>query len=115
MAKKELSRKINELLGTSIDFTPLKKDDLEELYEAVKEMSEVMGQVNLSLLRKPLKEIIDAKILDKPIGEMSIIELLRAFTREKGILGLGIIPKIRRLLRGEEKLGEKRGEKVEET
>lgn len=105
--KKNISDKINEILGTTIDFTPLRKEDLEELYDALQDLNELGGALSFSILRKPLKQIIDMKAFDKPIGEMSVIEVIRHLTREKGLLGLGILPKVRRLLKGEEHIGRK--------
>lgn len=90
--KEELSEELNDILGTSIDFTKLTKDELQSLYEAILKLKEHLAI--FPLLDKPLGQILDKKILGKPLREITLRELLGLPKERKGIFGLGIMSRI---------------------
>ena len=98
--KEEFSNAINQLLGieTPIDFTKLSKTELETLHGALTKIKEKDEEL-LPLLDKPLGQILDRKVLGKPLGETSLRDFLGLKKDRQGILGLGIL---RRLLSGED-------------
>jgi len=101
--KEELSEEINKILGTEIDLTKLTKDDLTGLQEALVKFKEAM-EFPLPLLDKPLGEILDKKLFNKPLRETTLREMLGLSKDRKGFLGFGILGRI--LERLEEKQDE---------
>lgn len=93
MKKKELSEKINEILGLTkkVDFTKLSKKDLEVLYEGVSNVAASLSigvrsakaKLRQGLLQRPTREV-----LNMPLGEFI------ANIRSEGGL-IGILAKIR--------------------
>jgi len=98
--KEELSEEINKVLGTTLDLTKLTKDDLTVLHEALLKFKEA-HEFPLPLLSRPLGEILDQKFMNRPLRDLSLADILGLPKERKGLLGLGILPKI--LSRGEEK------------
>lgn len=79
--KQEVSDTINEVLGTKIDFTTLKKEELEQLSKVL-----TSGEL-LPILLKGLRKHARSEIMDKPLGE-----LLNRSEEKGGLLGFGILP-----------------------
>lgn len=100
--KEEISDEINKILGTVIDLTKLTKDDLVALHEALVKFKEAT-QFPLPLLDKPIGEILDRKIMNRPLRELTLADVLGLPKERKGLLGLGILPRIVSRLEGEEK------------
>jgi len=101
--KEELSEEINKILGTVIDLTKLTKDDLTALYEALVKFKEAT-EFPLPLLDRPLGEILDQKVMNHPIRDLSLADILGLPKERKGLLGFGLLPRI--LGRLEEKKSE---------
>lgn len=97
--KEELSEEINKLLGTTIDFEKLTKDDLTTLNEALIKFKEA-AEFPLPLLDKPLGEILNEKLGGKALRESSLRDLF-GLPKEGGLLGFGILS--RRFLKKETK------------
>jgi len=93
--KEEISEEINKILGTTIDLVKLTKDDLAALHEALVKFKEVQ-EFPLPLLDRPLGEILDQKVFNKPLRETSLRDLLGLPKEGKGILGLGLLPRLLR-------------------
>lgn len=89
--KEDFSQEINKLLGTSIDFAKLTKEDLAKLNEAIVKIKEAT-EFPLPLLDKPLSKILDQKVFNKPLGETSLRELL-GLPKGKGLFGFGLLPR----------------------
>jgi len=87
--KEKLSDEINKILGTTIDLTKLAKDDLVELHEALTKLKET---IPIPLLDRPLGEIIDNRIGNRPLKELSLADILGLPKERKGIFGFGILP-----------------------
>jgi len=88
--KKELSDKLNQLLGIEdkpIAFERLPKEDLERLFEIFTNVAHV-AQVGVRSLRSKVE---GGGLLLKPVREvanMRVIDLLASVRREGGILGM---------------------------
>jgi hypothetical protein len=93
MTKEELNEELNKLLGTSIDFVKLSKGDLVVLHEALIRFKESQG-FPLPLLDRPLGDIINEKVANRPLRELTLADILGLSKERKGLLGLGIIPRI---------------------
>jgi len=104
--KEELSEEINKLLGTSIEFAKLTKDELTTLNEALAKFKEA-AEFPIPLLDKPLGDILDKKIGNKSLRESSLRDIL-GLPKEGGIFGFGILT--RRFLKREENQAEKPSE-----
>jgi len=98
--KEELSEEINKILGTTIELTKLSKDDLTTLHGALIKFKEAQ-EFPLPLLDRPLGEILDKRIGNKTLREISLREILGLPKERKGLLGLGLLPRL--LGRPEEK------------
>lgn len=102
LSKTELSDGLCDLLDVEVDFTKMTKEDLVRLHKRV---GELLQGIDEKLLGRPLEEILDIRVGGKPLRELSLGEIMRRI-RDRGPLGLGIWPEIRRelrrLLRGEE-------------
>lgn len=99
MTKEELSDRLNEILGLeeTVDFTKMTKEDLEYLLKVVDDPS--------SLIRigwKNLRDKAKKEILEELMGRPFLDEVLKGVpTKEEGkggLLGLGIVPSIRKIL-----------------
>jgi len=90
--KDELSDKINEYLSLddTIDFSGMKKEELERFVEFLKEPA---NQIQAGLKR--MRDRVRGDILDRPLREY----LEGDPKDDKGPLGLGILPRARDLLR----------------
>jgi len=91
--KEELSEEINKILGINIDFTRLPKDDLTTLHEALAKFKEAQ-EFPLPLLDRPLGEILEKRIGDKPLRETSLREILGLPKDRKGLFGFGILSRL---------------------
>jgi len=91
--KDELSEEINKVLGTTIDLTKLSKDDLTALHEAILKFKEAQ-EFPLPLLDRPLGEILDKRIGNKPLRETSLREILGLPKNRKGLFGFGILGRL---------------------
>jgi len=91
--KEDISEEINKILGTTIDLTKLAKDDLTALHEALIKFKEAQ-EFPLPLLDRPLGEILDKRIGDKSLRETSLREILGLPKERKGLLGLGLLPRL---------------------
>jgi len=109
--KEDLSMEINKILGTTIDLTKLTKDDLTVLHDALLKFKETL-EFPLPILDRPLGEILDKKVFNKPLRETSLREILGLSKERKGLLGLGLIPRILEGVKreGGGEAGEKPGE-----
>lgn len=91
--KEELSDRLNDLLGLedSVDFTGMRKEDLERLLEVFVDparliqtgIKQLRSKARREILERPLKDL-----MDKPFLEGFLTE------RDKGPLGLGLLPRI---------------------
>ena len=101
--KEDLTESINNLLGLDLEsLGRMTKEDLRSLYNV---LSKRLGSSPVSLtpegdfFRRPLKDILNKRILNKPLGELSLKEIFEALTyRENGPLGLGLIPALRKAI-----------------
>jgi len=98
--KEDLSAEINNILGTTIDLTKLTKDDLTTLHEALLKFKEAT-EFPLPFIDRPIGEILDKKFMNRPLRDLSLADILGLSKERKGLLGLGILPRI--LARAEEK------------
>lgn len=86
MSKKALSEKINEILGTKIDFTKLSQKDLETLVKLLSNLAQV-AQIGVKSARDKLK----GSLLQRPTGEvlrMPVIDVIRQARGEGGLVGM---------------------------
>lgn len=98
--KKDLVDKINELLGTKLEFRRVALKELEELLDAVSAKigglaGLPIGQNLQGLLDAPLIQVLKKRLADKKLEDLTIRDLVSALqegTKDKGILGLGILP-----------------------
>ncbi len=79
--KQEISDQINTILGTKIDFTVLKKEDLDQLSQVF--TSGAFLSAGLKGLRQHARE----KVLKTPLGE-----ILNRDQEKGGLFGFGILP-----------------------
>jgi len=89
--KEELSEEINKILGTTIDLTKLTKDDLVTLHDALIKLKEAFP---LPLLDRPIGEILDNRIGNRPLRELTLADLLGLPKERKGLFGFGILGRI---------------------
>ena len=98
--KEELSAEINKLLEVQLaSLSRMTLEDLKSLKEVLSKGPE-KGQLFGAVFHRPLKDILNEKLLDKTLGELSLMEILGMENKEGGILGFGIIPGIRKLVTG---------------
>ncbi len=91
--KEELSAKLNELLTTDIKFEKLSKEELIALWEAIGKIKEA-SEFPLPLIDRPLGEILDKKFMNRPLRELTLSDILGLPKERKGLLGLGLLPRI---------------------
>jgi len=100
--KEELSEEINKILGTTIALEKLTKDDLVALHDALAKFKEEAAEFPFPLLDRPIGEILDKKFMNRPLRELTLSDLFGLPKERKGLLGLGLFP---RLLRRVEESG----------
>jgi len=90
--KEELSDKVNLFLNLddTIDFSGMKKEDLERFVEFLSDPSRLM-QAGL----KRMRDRVRGEILDRPLREFLEVEK----KDDKGPLGFGIIPRVKGIFR----------------
>ena len=74
-------------------------EDLKSLKEALSKAPE-KGQLFGAVFHRPLKDILNEKLLDKTLGELSLMEILGMENKEGGLFGFGVIPGLRKLVTG---------------
>lgn len=104
--KENISEELNELLGTTIDFTRLNKDDLTSLQAALIKVKESTAEFSLPILDRPLGEILDKRIGNKSLRETTLREMFGLPKDRKGIFGFGLLGNL--LRRPEEKEAEEK-------
>ena len=95
--KEQLSENINNVLGLDLDFTKMTKKDLSALYSALAKQELNPDSQSGDLLRRPLKEIFNQKVLNKDLGDLTLLEVLQQIfpvfqRRGGGIFGFGLLP-----------------------
>lgn len=98
--KDQLSDQLNEFLGSEdyIDFAKMTKEDLEYLIKIVGEPSNLM-RIGWKNLRDKAKREIMEELLGRPLLD-EVLKGVSAKGEDKGLLGFGIVPSIRRNIRG---------------
>ena len=98
--KEELAAEITKLLGVGLDsLTRMTLEDLKILRDILSKGPE-QGQFLGAVFRRPLKDVLNEKILDKSLGELSLMEILGMEDKGSGILGFGVLPRIRSMVSG---------------
>lgn len=100
--KDELCDLLNKFLGSEdyIDFTKMTKEDLERLIRIVSEPSNLI-RIGWKNLRDKAKKDILEELMGRPLLDEVFKEILPDKGKEdKGLLGLGILPRARERLRG---------------
>ena len=98
--KEELSAEINKLLGAQLaSLSRMTLEDLKILRDVLSKGPE-QGQFLGAVFRRPLKDVLNEKILDKSLGELSLMEILGMESKGGGILGFGVLPWIRNKVSG---------------
>lgn len=100
--RKELVDGINKLLGTKFELRGVSTKDLEELHGAISAKLENLtalpvGQNIQGLLDTPLIQVLKKRLADKKLEDLTIGDLvstLQEGAKDKGILGLGILPRL---------------------
>ncbi len=99
MTKEELSDRLNAFLGLEdcVDFAKMTKEDLERLIKVVGEPSNLIKIGWKNLRNKAKKEILE-ELMERPFLD----EVLQGDEegKNKGPLGLGILPSVRKRMRG---------------
>jgi hypothetical protein len=93
-SKKELGEKLNLILGTTVNFEPMTKEDLEALLVVVGDPG-VLARISLEGMReRGKKEVIDRfeKATRRPLRE--ILKELQGEKEDKGLFGLGLLPRL---------------------
>lgn len=102
--KEELVEGINKVLGIQIDsLSRMNLDDLKILRDALTKIAPQGQQMFGKFFNRPLREVLNEKVMDKSLGELSLMELLGMENKEGGILGFGFLPKIRSIVTGDKK------------
>ena len=98
--KEELAAEITKLLGAGLDsLTRMTLEDLKLLRDVLSKGPE-QGQFLGAVFRRPLKDVLNEKLLDKTLGELSLMEILGMENKGGGLLGFGVIPRIRNFVTG---------------
>lgn len=100
--RKDIVGKINSLLGTKLELRKAALKDLEELRRAISAKlgnatGLPLGQNLKGFLNTPLVEILRKRLSHKKLEELTLKDLMSAIqegTEDKGILGLGILPRL---------------------
>ena len=101
--KEELAAEITKLLGAGLDsLTRMTLEDLKVLKDVLSKGPE-QGQLLGPVFHRPLKDVLNEKILNKSLGELSLTDILGIENKEAGILGLGVLPRLRSMVKGDKK------------
>ena len=100
--RKNLVEKINEILGTKLEFRRVALKELEELHDAVSAKlggaaGPPFGQSIQGLLDAPLVQVLKKRLANKKLEELTVrdlVSVLQEGAGDKGILGLGILPRL---------------------
>lgn len=101
--KKALVEKINAILGTTLDLKRIPLAELERLYDAISAkvgndaQGLLIGQNIQGLLDAPLIQVLKKRLSKKKLEDMTLRDLvstLQEGTKDKGVLGLGILPRL---------------------
>ena len=90
--KERIAAQLNKILGLNIKWTRLSLEELQQLHEIFTKPAKF-----LAIGRNVAKHFWTEEILNRRVGE-----LLGAEGEDKGPLGLGILPRIRRLFTSEQ-------------
>ncbi len=105
MNKREaLIGRINELLGTRLRLRKVAVKELEEMYNAMRTRVEgatgfALGQNVQRVLNAPILDLAKRKLDKKKMEDLTLGDILGAVQEnagDKGILGLGILPRFLR-------------------
>jgi len=89
--KEELSAQVNKVLGTTIDFTKLTKEELQTMTGALTKLKE--NEFPLPLLDRPLAEMLGDKFhLTKQTTLRDVLGLPKG--SKKGLLGFGLLSRL---------------------
>jgi len=103
LTKEDIKDQINEILSLDLDWSRMSKEDLEKLLSFVRDPYNLI-KIGVKNVRGKVKKEVMEEIMGRPLLE----ELLRETTPEgeapedKGPLGLGILPRLRGIVRGKE-------------
>lgn len=101
--KKALVEKINAILGTTLDLKRIPLAELERLHDAISakvgtdNQGLLIGQNIQGLLDAPLVKVLKKRLSKKKLEDMTLRDLvstLQEGTKDKGVLGLGILPRL---------------------
>lgn len=100
--RKNLIEKINKLLGTKLEFRRVALKELEELHDAISAKfggvaGLPIGQNIQGLLDAPLVQVLKKRLANKKLEDLTVrdfVSTLQEGTGDKGIFGLGILPKL---------------------
>ena len=101
--KEEIAAEINKLLNTKLgSLSRMTAEDLRILKDILlksPERSQFLGP----LFHKPIKEILNEKIkgLDTQLGDLTLLDVMGM--ESNGLLGLGILPQLRKMVTGDKK------------
>lgn len=88
--KEDLSDNLNELLGTSVDFSKMSKEDLENLTNMLDEPGYLVQRGIKRFRKKATKEILERPL--KELLDKSIVDDLKA--GKGGPFGFGLLPSV---------------------
>lgn len=96
--KEDIKFQINEILSLDLDWSKMSKEDLEKLLNFVRDPYNLI-KIGVKNVRGKVKKELMEEILGRPLVE----ELLTSTeaSEDRGPLGLGVLPRIRGLVRGE--------------
>ena len=103
--RKDLADKINEILGTSLEFKRVPLAELEKLFEAVSAkirgvtQEPPVGHELQGLLDAPLIQVLRKRLEHKKIEELTVrdfLSIIQEGTGGRGIFGLGVLPALLR-------------------
>ena len=100
--RKNLIEEINKLLGTKLEFRRVALKELEELHDAISAKfggvaGLPVGQSIQGLLDAPLIQVLKKRLANKKLEDLTVRDFVSALqegTKDKGILGLGILPRL---------------------
>lgn len=101
--KKALIEKINSILGTTLELKRIPLAELERLHDAISAKVGTatqglpIGQNIQGLLDAPLIQVLKKRLSKKKLEDLTLRDLvstLQEGTEDKGLLGLGILPRL---------------------
>lgn len=101
--KKALIEKINAILGTTLDLKRVPLAELERLHDAISAkvgtatQGSPIGQNLQGLLDAPLIQVLKKRLSKKKLEDLTVrdfVSVLHEGAGEKGILGMGILPRL---------------------